>query len=165
MRLGNTLRSAGLSLMLAMAIGAQAPAGPKLTPLTLDAYNIMLSSHRGHVVLVNFWATYCIPCRTEIPEMVKLAAQLKARGLDFALISADEPEQAASAQKFIAGKASPPLYIKSTADNDKFAAAIHAKWDGELPASFVYDRTGRKIGAFLGEVPMKDLQSFLDKNL
>jgi thiol-disulfide isomerase/thioredoxin len=150
---------------LAVTLLAQKPAQPKLAPLSLEAYNQLVASHKGHVVLVNFWATYCVPCRTEIPELVKFSAQLRARGLDFVLISADEPEEEPQARKFIAGKAPGPLYIKSTGDNDKYAAAIHAKWEGELPASFIYDRSGKKVGAFIGEVPLKNLEDVIAKFL
>ncbi len=150
---------------LAVTLLAQQPAQPKLAPLSVEAYNRLVASHKGHVVLVNFWATYCIPCRTEIPELVKFSAQLRARGLDFVLISADEPEQEPQARKFIAGKAPGPLYIKSADDNDKYAAAIHAKWEGELPASFIYDRSGRKVGAFIGEVPLKNIEDVIAKFL
>lgn len=150
---------------------ARQPAQPKLTPpvltqVTQDGYPKLIAAHKGRVVLVNFWATYCIPCRTEIPEMVKLADRLRSRGLDFVSISADEPEQEPQARKFIvAAKVPGTLYIKSADDNDKFAAAIHARWDGALPASFIYDRSGTKRGAFIGEVPLKNIESVIEKFL
>lgn len=135
----------------------------KLTPLTVEAYNKLIAAHKGRVVLVNFWATYCVPCRTEIPELAKFATQHNSRGLDLVLISADEPAQEAQALKFITGKYPLPLYIKRTDDNDKYVAAIHDHWDGSLPASFVYDRSGKKVGAFLGVVPLKNLQDLIAK--
>jgi thiol-disulfide isomerase/thioredoxin len=142
------------------------PSAPKLTPLTLDGYNKLIAAHKGRVVLATFWATYCIPCRAEIPELVKLAAQLRPRGLDLVVVSADEPEQEAAARKFIASKVpSSPLYIKSADDNDKYAAGIHPRWQGELPANFVYDRAGRKVAAFIGENPTKDIQAAIEKFL
>jgi len=152
------------ALPAGLPCAAQQPA--KLAPLTLDGYNKMIAAHKGKVVLADFWATYCIPCRTEIPEIVKLAAQLRPRGLDLVIISADDPQQTAVALKFIAPKAPGlPLYIKQTDDDDKYAAGIHARWDGSLPANFIYDRTGVKRGAFMGEVPTKNLQDVLEKLL
>src|SRR5579863_3992670 len=154
-----------LALAAAAALTAQ-QAGPSLIPLDKDAYSKLIASHKGHVVLVNFWATYCVPCRAELPEMVKLAGRLRARGLDFVSISADEPEQEPQARKFIvAAKVPGPLYIKSADDDDKYAAAIHPRWNGELPASFIYDRTGKKVGAFMGEVPLKNLEDVIAKFL
>ena len=151
---------------LAVTMLAQPAGQQKLTPLSQDAYPKLIAAHKGHVVLVNFWATYCVPCRTEIPELVKLADRLRARGLDFVSISADEPEQELQARKFIlAAKVPGPLYIKSAEDDDKYVAAIHPRWDGALPASFIYDRSGKKVGAFIGEVPLKNLEDVIAKFL
>ena len=170
-----TRRMLSLLLGAAGALAAQPasvkqPAAPQLTPLTLDGYSKLIAAHKGRVVLATFWATYCIPCRAELPELVKLAAQLRPRGLDLLVISADEPEQEAAARKFIlpvVAKVVPPspLYIKSAEDNDKYAAGIHGRWQGELPANFIYDRTGRKVGAFIGENPTKDIQAVIEKFL
>jgi thiol-disulfide isomerase/thioredoxin len=154
--------------LAAFTLAAQQSSAPKLTPLTLDGYSNLISAHRGHVLLATFWATYCIPCRAELPELVKLANQLRPRGLDLAVISADDPDQEAQALKFIAPKIPAvfaPLYIKSTKDDDKYAAGIHARWQGELPANFIYDRTGRKVGAFIGEVPTKNIEAVIEKFL
>lgn len=147
-------------------VAQQQSAQQKLAPVSQDDYPKLIASHKGHVVLVNFWATYCVPCRTEIPEMVKLADRLRSRGLDFVSISADEPEQEPQARKFIvAAKVPGPFYIKSAEDDDKYAAAIHPRWGGELPASFIYDRAGKKVGAFMGEVPLKNLEDVIAKFL
>lgn len=152
-----------VGLALALLLPAQPP--KPFIPLTVDAYHQLIGAHRGHVVVVNFWATYCIPCRKEIPELVKMTAALKSRGLDFVLISADEKDQAAAALKFIASKGAAPLYIENPPDPEKYAAAIHPGWDGALPSTFVYDKSGKKVGTFLGEVNTKDLQTFLQKYL
>ena len=52
------------------------------------------------MVLVDFWATYCKPCRAEMPELIKMANRLRAKGLVLLTVSADEPEQEAEAVKF-----------------------------------------------------------------
>lgn len=163
------MKQTGLALgiaVFALTLVAQQAAQQKLTPLTNDGYTKVIAEHKGRVVLVNFWATYCVPCRAEIPEMVKMVDRLRAHGLDFLSISADEPEQEPQARKFIAPLKVPGiLYIKSATDDDKYAAAIHAKWGGELPATFLYDRSGKKVGAFIGEVPMKNIEDVIAKFL
>lgn len=159
-------RLGGALLALTFTLAAQTPAASKLTPLTVDAYNKLVASHKGHVVLVSFWATYCIPCRAEIPQLVKLAERLRPRGVDLILVSADDADQEAKARKFIAPLApAAPIYIKSADDDDKYAAAIHPRWDGELPANFIFDRYGKKVGAYLGEVPTKTIQDVIEKFL
>ena len=138
----------------------------KLTPLTLDGYNKLIAAHKGRVVLVNFWATYCIPCRTEIPELVKFAAQLRPRGLDLVLISADEPEQEAQALKFIAAQSTP---CRSTSRAPTTTTSTPPQFTptgtARCPRNFVYDRSGKKVGAFMGEVPLKNIQDVIEKFL
>ena len=66
---------------------------PDLTFQTLDGKSWTLSEHRGHVVLLNFWATWCPPCQSETPSLVKIASVDQARGLDVAGVSMDQTDQ------------------------------------------------------------------------
>jgi thiol-disulfide isomerase/thioredoxin len=136
----------------------------KLTPVDEAGYAKLVSAHKGKVVLVDFWATWCEPCRAEMPQLVKLEQKLRARGFDLVMISADEPEQEAAAVKVLkADGVSGPTFLKKAVDDDKFISAIDAKWGGALPALFIYDRGGRKVRSFIGETSMKDLQAALEK--
>jgi thiol-disulfide isomerase/thioredoxin len=129
-------------------------------------YRQLIAAHKGRVLLVNFWATWCKPCRAEMPDLVKLAERLQAKGFDMVSISADEPEQEPEARKFMAASKVPgPLFIKNAADDDKFHAAIEAKWMGELPALILYDRNGKKVQSLFGEKPVKDLEAAIVKLL
>src|SRR5580700_10678158 len=64
----------------------------KLTPLDEAAYAKLVVAHKGKVVLVNFWATWCKPCRAEMPDLAKLDQKLRARGFELVTILADEPD-------------------------------------------------------------------------
>jgi thiol-disulfide isomerase/thioredoxin len=137
-----------------------------LKPIDESTYPKIVSASKGKVLLVNFWATYCVPCRKEMPQLVALAAKHKAAGLEFVTISADEPEQVKDAAAFLDKvKVQAPAYIRKAKDDDKFVAGIDAKWSGALPASFLYDKTGRKVRAFFGEVSIADLEAAIKKLL
>jgi thiol-disulfide isomerase/thioredoxin len=151
---------------VAAALASTAAAQPKLAPVNEAGYRQLIAAHKGRVVLINFWATWCKPCRAEMPDLVKLAERLQAKGLDMVSISADDAEQEPEARKYMAATKVPgPLFIKNAADDDKFHASIDAKWMGELPALILYDRTGKKVQAFLGEKPVKDLEAAIVKLL
>jgi thiol-disulfide isomerase/thioredoxin len=62
---------------------------PNLTLNTIDGQKWSLEENRGRVVLINFWATWCAPCRTEIPALVRLSNEYKASGLEVVGISVD----------------------------------------------------------------------------
>lgn len=152
--------------LLFISMAAAVMAQQKLTPIDEAGYAKLIATHKGKVVLVDFWATWCKPCRAETPALVKLERQLRARGFDLVTISSDEPEQEPAALKVLKEDGvSGPAYLKKAADDDKFANSIDAKWGGALPALFLYDRSGKKVHAFIGETKIQDLQAAIEKLL
>ena len=156
------LKPLGLVLLMASAALAQG----KLAPVDEAGYPKMLSASRGKVLLVDFWATYCKPCRAETPALVAIEEKLKAKGVKLIMVSADEPEQEAAAAKFLAGaRVSGPWFIRRAKDDDRFINLVDPKWNGALPALFLYDRSGRKVKAWFGETAAKDVESAVVKLL
>jgi thiol-disulfide isomerase/thioredoxin len=142
------------------------PAQSKLTTLNEASFPKMLATHKGKIVLVDFWATWCVPCRAEMPQLVKLNEKLKSRGFDLVTISADEPEKELAAFQVLKDNAvGAPFYLKKAADDDKFYNLVDSKWSGEMPAMFIYDRTGKRVRSFLGETPVKDIEAAIEKLL
>ncbi len=153
------------ALFLCLVLAAMAwPAG--LVPLDETAFQKLVASRRGKVLLVNFWATWCSPCRAEMPQLAKLESAFRAKGFSLAVISADEPEQETDALQFIQQSRVPqPAYIKRARDDEQFINAIDPKWSGALPALFLFDRSGKKVRSFIGETDMKDVEAAVRKVL
>ena len=144
--------------------GMLAAAAP--VPVDEAGYTKLLSSQRGKVVLVNFWATWCAPCRAEMPDLLALDGRLRAKGFQLVLVSADEPEQADLARKFLEEKkAGAPSYIKRVADDDGFIRKVDPKWSGAVPALFLYDRSGRLVRSFVGETDLGTVEAAIRKIL
>jgi len=159
-------RLIGLCCLLAgMAAGLAAQTKPM--PVNQAEYPKLIAAHRGKVVLASFWATWCVPCRKEMPELVKLSQRLAPRGFDLVMISADEAAQEGAAAKVLKDNGVPgPFYLLKTPDNDKFYPTVDTGWDsGALPALFLYDRTGKRSRAFIGETSVKDLEAAITKLL
>ena len=159
-------RISALALVLALTLtGIQAFAAD-LKPVDEAGYAKLVTSSKGKVVLVNFWATYCVPCRKEMPQLVALEAKLRARGFQFVTISADEPEQKGAAGMFLDKiKVPAPAYIRTAKDDDKFITLVDPKWDGALPALFLYNRQGRKVRSFFGEANLDVVSAAIEKLL
>jgi thiol-disulfide isomerase/thioredoxin len=140
-----------LSLLLASA---------SLTPVNEAAFQKLIAANKGKVLIVNFWATWCAPCREEMPHMIALERRYAARDVKLVFISADEADAQQQAAQFLtAQKAPPPWYLKQSADDDRFINSIDPKWSGALPATFLYDRAGRRVKTFVGETSMKDIEA------
>jgi thiol-disulfide isomerase/thioredoxin len=150
-----------LSFVFAAALSAQG-----LKPVDEAGYQKLIASYKGKVLLVDFWATWCAPCRAEMPQLVKLQQRLKAQGVELVTVSADEPDQVQAAQNFLqAAGVTGPAYIKQPKDDDRFINAIDPKWGGALPALFLYDRKGVKARSFVGESKMADVEAAVKKIL
>ena len=149
-----------------LAARSKANSAVRLIPLDESGFRQMVASHHGKILLVDFWATWCAPCREELPKLAAMHASKKSKGLDFVTISCDEPEQEAEAAQFLAVQAAPePYYVRSARDDDAFINAIDPKWSGALPALFLFDRNGRQARSFIGETDLKQLAASIDNLL
>lgn len=151
------------ALLVLLAIAAGLAAQPRLVPLDVAGYRKLLAAHKGKIVVVDFWATWCAPCLEELPQLVQLQRRLGGK-FQLVTISADEPEQEADAVKLLAKfGVPPPAYIKRSGDDDAFIRSVDPAWSGALPALFVYDRQGRKVLSFIGEAEISAVEAAIRK--
>lgn len=163
----NSLRSYACFLGAgAMLIAAGASARAAAKPITLiqaDAPVIKkaIAAKRGHVVLVNFWATYCPPCVAEFPSLVRLQKEFRKQGLIVMAVSADSRHDIDTKVKpFLAAKhADFPQFLTLTADPEKFINAFDKTWQGELPRTLIYDKRGRLVKTLNSEQTYAQLQA------
>ena len=121
------------------------PQAPAMQLQTYEGKPFDLADHRGRVVVVNFWATWCAPCVREMPGIDKLQAKLG--GKDFTVVAVNEDRGGvASAKQFLEklGTTNLALYVDS-----KMAMMRAFKVRG-LPTSFLLDREGRIVGKLEG---------------
>ena len=126
---------------------------PELRFNDADGRAHTLADFRGKLVLLNIWATWCEPCREEMPALDRLQAKLGGERFLVVALSVDQ-QGPAIARRFYAetGIKALPLYIDPTA---KAAFTVDA---AGLPASLLIDRQGREIGRHLGAVKWDDAE-------
>jgi len=105
-------------------------------------------------VLVNVWATWCSPCREEMPSLVKLRKEFLDKGFELIFVSADDPDIARTKiqQTLKDLGVDFPSYINTSGD-EAFINALSPKWSGALPTSFIYDRNGSLREVLVGLKP------------
>jgi thiol-disulfide isomerase/thioredoxin len=116
-------------------------------------------------LLVNFWATWCDPCREEFPDLVKIDKDYRPKGLDFISISLDDlADIKTEVPKFLREmNATMPAYPLNVPDPEKAIHAVDPRWSGALPATFLYDAQGQVVFKHFGRVQPEELRSAIEK--
>jgi thiol-disulfide isomerase/thioredoxin len=148
------LAAAGLAFSGATAIAAPPPAPTiSVTPADATAIKNAIAAQKGHVVVVNVWATWCAPCVAEFPALVRLQDRYRPQGLVVFAVSADlRKDLDTKVKPFLASHhADFPQYLQHDKDPEDFINAFDPKWQGDLPRTFVYDKSGRLVKELAGE--------------
>lgn len=133
---------------------------PETKFATVSGELVSSSDLRGKVTLVNFWATSCAPCITEMPKFVQMHNQFKDRGFETILVSMDYD---------------PPNYVKTFTERNKLPFKVAMDTRGEIakgfgdvtitPTTFLVDKKGRIIKSYLGEPDFGKLNTLIDAAL
>jgi len=138
---------------------------PKITQI--DEIKLKeLTKPNGKPLLINFWATWCDPCREEFPDLVKINADYKGK-IDFITISLDDlAEINRDVPKFLAEmKADMPSYLLKTDKEELAIAGVSKDWQGGLPFTILINKKGETAYFKQGKVKPDDLRMAIDKNL
>jgi thiol-disulfide isomerase/thioredoxin len=135
----------------------------------LDAKGLAerIAKEKGRVVLVNFWATWCEPCREEFPDLSRLQQRYGTRGLQVLGVSIDLASQMPAVERFLAGQNPrfPSYRKKSGGDDQQFIDAVDRSWGGELPFSVLFARDGKKAKVLSGKHSYREYEQEILKLL
>jgi len=148
------LRIARRLLLPALLALLAAPPG-RAEPVKLlrpDQYRSrIVEAKKGRVLLVNFWATWCLPCREEMPKLVAAAKGFSSMDLAVVLVATDSPKTAPKIAEFLAQAKVPFVCWQVKSHDDQiFIDAADATWDGTLPYTLVYDRKSNVAARLAG---------------
>jgi thiol-disulfide isomerase/thioredoxin len=156
------LRGLGFALL---AISGRVEAPPRLLPAHAAEVRAAIRKPGARAVLLNVWATWCDPCREEMPALVRFYRAHEKDGLRLVLVSADFPDGRADAEKFLAAQGIDfPTFLK-TGDDMAFIDGIDRRWTGALPASFLFDGHGHVQQFWPRPVTFEELTAKLDEIL
>jgi thiol-disulfide isomerase/thioredoxin len=144
------LLGAATALAAPQASKTAAPRDPEM--IDAQAYQKLLGQDRGKALLVNFWATWCEPCRDEYPMLNELAKQYAPQGLKVVGVSMDDDGDLILMRRFLARyKPVFPNYRKKAGSEAAFRQAVLPGWTGSLPVSIFYGKNGQQAGQMMGE--------------
>ena len=150
--------AAGLSFGL-LCLTVQAHAAAAVVPANAPTIKKAIAARRGHVVLVNFWATWCGPCVAEFPDIVRVSRSLKKQGLETIAVTADSRRDLLTKVRpfIVKSGAAFPVYLEQSSDPQDFITAFDPSWQGDLPRTFIYDRRGMLVRVLSGQQTAQSL--------
>lgn len=124
-----------------------------------------LISHRSNkLLLLNIWATWCVPCREEFPDLIKLNDVFKDK-VDIVGISVDYPDEINSKIKPFAEKLKINfnLFVNGTGNDEALINLLDKDWNGAIPATFIFDIDGKLVQKIYGKQNFDSFKEILTK--
>ncbi len=141
---------------------------PELTLKDLDGTDVSLSEYKGKVILVNFWATWCDPCRVEIPWLIEMQQKYGPKGFVILGIALDEEGKSVVApfvakERFDVNGTKEPMSYKILIGNDEAADKFGGLFG--YPTSILISRDGKQIKRVTGIISEDEMNKAIESQL
>lgn len=138
---------------------------PVVQAATIEQLHAAVREPGARAVLLNVWATWCIPCREEFPDLLRLGREYRERGLRLVLVSGDFDTELPEVRRFLAAHGVDFLTYLKQGDDMSFIDGLDARWSGALPATVLYDGAGRQIWFHEGRAASDTLKTRIEEAL
>jgi thiol-disulfide isomerase/thioredoxin len=147
-----------LLLLFTLCSASAAKNVRKLSLRDLDGNKVRFSDYQGQIVVLNFWATWCGPCKEELPRLGHVAQEYADRNVVFVLVSIDEQKKLPVVRDFISQReVTLPVLVGASIDmlNDLSGTYV-------VPATLIIDQNGEVVRVINGEAREEDVKEALD---
>ncbi len=144
-------------LALAACTGQEPVGDLVIEPVSAEELMDEVRAIDSDIVVVNFWASWCLPCRAEFPEFIRFSEEADPGEAQVRFVSIDFEEDLPHAAEFLREHGiSGTTFVKDGKDGP-FISAIYSEWSGAIPATALYDRDGDLVGFWEGIVTYDQL--------
>ncbi len=152
-------------LFIACSPESREAVSPEIRLINLEQLDQTIENRYGKTLMLNVWATWCVPCREEFPDMIELAHQLDSQSFELIALSADFPDEIdTKVEPFIETFDKIPfkIFVQNNIKQDSLINFLDPEWNGALPATFFYDENGILQSKILGKANLPTFRSHVD---
>ena len=134
----------------------------EINEIDLNELSEIINDRKDKVLLLNIWATWCLPCKEEFPGLIKLSNQYGEK-IDVVGISIDYPdEMETKIYPFLRDvQLSFTNYVNAEKDAEKFINFLSGEWSGAIPATFIYDPNGKLVDFLVGKKSFEEFEKVM----
>ena len=140
--------------------GQQIRENIEVSEITIDELNDIIKKREGKALLINIWATWCVPCKEEFPDLIKISDKYNEQ-IELIGISIDFPDEVESKIIPFLNELQPNFlnYVNRENDTENFINNLNPKWSGAIPATFFYDSDGKQFLFYEGRMSFKEIEN------
>jgi thiol-disulfide isomerase/thioredoxin len=130
-------------------------------------FKAALQAERGSVLIVNLWATWCVPCLREVPDLLALAKEHEKQGVKLIGVSVDDPSPGAAVVEQFRKKYFPAFvtFARNGPQMDELASVIDPAWNEVVPTTYILDRQGKVVARLQGKKSLGEFREAVRKAL
>jgi thiol-disulfide isomerase/thioredoxin len=128
--------------------------------ITVDKLNDIIKNREGKILLINIWATWCVPCKEEFPDLIKFSESYDDK-VEVIGISIDFSDEVKSKIIPFLNELKPNFvnYVNIENDTEMFINNLNPEWSGAIPASFFYNSDGDQFLFHEGKMSFKEFET------
>lgn len=136
---------------------------PEVRAVNTAELDQIMEKTRGKVTVLNFWATWCLPCVQEMPDFVTLYNESDLESFALVSLSIDDVAEVSGAiPEFQRTHKMPfPIYVLNERNDEALLKAVRGKFNGMIPTTFIYDKSGALVKMVEGSVTLAELRELL----
>jgi thiol-disulfide isomerase/thioredoxin len=152
--------------MLCLMVSGGAWASSPVALIDAEDMRAQLNAHQGEVVVLNLWATWCVPCIKEIPDLMTLESELDSRGMRLVAVSMDDPADLGAVEAFRA-RHFPEFrtWLRGEPDMDTLVSVVDFAWNGILPTTYLINREGQVARKIQGKWSLDEFRTAVESLL
>lgn len=142
-------------------------ANERTRAISATEFRAILEKERGKVIVLNLWATWCVPCLREVPDLIAVTNELQGAGVTLIGVAIDDPSPGSAQVELFRKKYFPSFrtFARQGSEIDELASVIDPAWNEVVPTTYIINRQGKVTNRIQGKKSAEEFRVLIKKSL